>query len=132
MTAFRLTLPLLLVPLLPAAASADAALECSRGLGSQVEIADCVAAAEATVDETVNAALGFAKEAAQELDGVTGRPVSVPALEASQVAWAAYRDAQCDYIGATYGGGSGSGIAIRSCRVALGRARVAELMASIP
>lgn len=107
---------------------ADPNLECSLGSGSQVEIADCVADAEAIVAKAVEAALGFAMNAAAELDGVTGRVVAVPALRAGQAAWAVYRDAHCDFAGTTFGGGSGTGIAIRSCRVELGRARVAELL----
>jgi uncharacterized protein YecT (DUF1311 family) len=112
----------------PAVSQADPSLECSLDLGSQVEIADCVAQAEATVDRTVDLALGFARTAAKDLDEVTGRSVALPALEEAQSAWATYRDTHCDFVGATYGGGSGTGIAIRSCRVDLGRARVTELM----
>lgn len=124
-------LPFTITALLSCASSttfADPSFECSMGLGSQVEIAGCVAEAEIRVDATVEAALGFAMGAAQELDGITGHEVAAPALEAGQAAWAAYRDAHCDFVGATFGGGSGAGIAIRSCRVELGRARVAELM----
>lgn len=110
------------------AAQSDPGLECSVVHGSQVEIADCVAAAESAVDKAIEAALGFAMTAARDLDGVTGRAVAVPALEAGQATWAAYRDAHCAFVGATFGGGSGTGIAIRSCRVELGRARVTELV----
>ena len=119
-----LVLPFLLAPSL---AAADPALECNTGVSSQVEIADCVAETEARVDAAVEAAYGFAMTSATDLDEVTGREVAVPALEAAQAAWTAYRDAQCEFAGATFGGGSGTGIAIRSCRVELGRARVTEL-----
>jgi uncharacterized protein YecT (DUF1311 family) len=111
----------------PTLAGADPALECNTGASSQVEIADCVAETEARVDAAVEAALGFAMTSATDLDEITGREVAVPALEASQAAWAAFRDAQCEFAGATFGGGSGTGIAIRSCRIDLGRARIAEL-----
>ena len=113
---------------LQSAAQADPSLECSIGRGSQVEIADCVAKAEATVDGAVELALSFARKAAEELDGATGRVVAVPALESGQMAWSTYRDQHCEFVGATFGGGSGTGIAIRSCRVDLDRARVEELM----
>jgi uncharacterized protein YecT (DUF1311 family) len=119
-----LVLPFLLAPSL---AAADPALECNTGASSQVEIADCVAETEARVDAAVEAAYGFAMTSATDLDEVTGREVAVPALEAAQAAWTAFRDAQCEFAGATFGGGSGTGIAIRSCRVDLGRARVTEL-----
>lgn len=112
-------------------ARADPSLECSIGLGSQVEIANCVAEAEAIVDKAVEVALGFARSAAEELDTVTGRVVAVPALQRSQSAWSAYRDQHCEFVGATFGGGSGTGVAIRSCRVELGRARVEALMKNV-
>jgi len=113
--------------LLPVPGLADPALECS-GAGSQVEIGACVGQAEANVEVALAEAFGFAVDAARELDDVTERTVALPALEASQDAWEAYRDAQCEAVGASYGGGSGTGIAITACRVELGRARVTELL----
>lgn len=113
----------------PSGLFADPATEC--GGSSQVEIGNCVAETLARVDATIEIYLGFAKSAAEELDGITGRVVTVPALEAAQAAWSAYRDAQCDYVGATFGGGSGTGIAIDACKVELGRARATELMRHI-
>ena len=110
----------------PTAFLADPATEC--GGSSQVEIGNCVADTLSRVDATIDIYLGFARSAAEELDGITGRPVTIPALEAAQAAWSAYRDAHCDYVGATFGGGSGTGIAINACKVDLGRARAAELM----
>ena len=107
-------------------ALADPATEC--GGASQVEIGACVADTLQRVDATVDIYLGFAKSAAKELDEITARTVAVPALEAGQAAWSAYRDAHCDYVGATFGGGSGTGIGIDSCRIELGRARAEELM----
>ncbi len=111
----------------PCAVLADPTLECTDA-GSQVEIGSCVSDMEVRVDAAVASSYAFAAEAAQELDEVTGRVVAVPALEASQNAWMAYRDAQCEAVGASFGGGSGTGIAITACRVDLGRARVDELL----
>lgn len=118
---------LALIALLPVAAFADPSTECSIGLGSQVEIADCVAETEEKANAAMEIMLGFARSSAQELDDITGREVALPALEASQTAWQTYRDAQCDSVGAGFGGGSGTGIAIRSCRVELTRARTKEI-----
>ncbi|MGB3313451.1 MAG: lysozyme inhibitor LprI family protein [Albidovulum sp.] len=111
------------------AAFADPTLECDRQ--SQVEIADCLAGVEANVDRTVETALGLAMDSAKELDGVTGRDAMAPALTVAQAAWTAYRDAECEAVGASFGGGSGTGIAIRACRIDLGRERVARLMQSL-
>lgn len=109
-------------------AAADPVLECSLAASSQVEIGDCLARVEAAVDETLAEALGFAAEAAKGLDADTGRAVAAPALDAGQAAWVAFRDAHCEYVGSTFGGGSGTGAAIRGCRIELGRERVGVLM----
>jgi len=112
----------------PCWAHADPALECGLDNGSQVEIGNCVADMERRVDHAIAVTLGFTRDASARLDEATGRSVAVPALEAGQAAWSAYRDAHCEFVGATFGGGSGTGIAIRACRVELGRARADELM----
>jgi uncharacterized protein YecT (DUF1311 family) len=114
----------------PSNGSADPTLECSVASSSQIETSACVATAEEKVNASLEAALGFAQTAAEVLDSVTGRENAVPALAASQTGWEAYRDAQCAFVGANFAGGSGTGIAITSCRVDLGRSRVNELMAN--
>ncbi len=113
--------------MMPVSTLADPALECV-GASSQIEVGACVARMESDVAAAVTAAYGFAAEAAVDLDSVTGRDVARPALDAAQDAWTRYRDAQCEAVGASFGGGSGTGIAISSCRIELGRARAAELL----
>ncbi|MGR3761404.1 lysozyme inhibitor LprI family protein [Roseobacteraceae bacterium NS-SX3] len=108
-------------------AAADPSLECS-GAGSQVEIGTCLAADAQRVEEALAVALDIARDSAAELDEVTGRASALPALEQSQSAWTGYRDAHCEAVGASFGGGSGTGIAIQSCRISLGRARVEQLI----
>lgn len=107
-------------------ARADPSLECPDG--TQVELSECLARTEAAVDRAMATALGLAQQAAAELDRTTGRPEAASALGEAQAAWSAWRDAQCAYVGATYGGGSGTGQAIRGCRIELGRARTDQLM----
>ena len=114
--------------LTPLAAAADPALECSDA-GSQVEIGACVSEMRDRVEGALAVALDIARGSAGELDEVTGRKVALPALDAAQSAWAVYRDAHCDAVGASFGGGSGTGIAIPSCHIELGRARTRDLMA---
>lgn len=116
-----------LLCLIPFATIADPTLECADA-ASQVEIGSCVSEVEERVNSAVDAAYGFALNAAKELDDVTGRVVAQPALETSQQAWIAYRDAQCETVGAYFGGGSGTGIGITSCQIQLGRLRVDELL----
>ncbi|CUK19307.1 hypothetical protein RUE5091_04371 [Ruegeria denitrificans] len=117
----------LIALLFSSAALADPTLECADA-NSQVEIGACVGEMEERVNLALEASYGFAVQAAKELDEVTGRVVAQPALESAQSAWEGYRDAQCEAVGASYGGGSGTGIAITACRVDLGRARVDELL----
>lgn len=111
----------LLVALLAMPAFADPATECEGS--SQVEIGTCVAETLRKADASLEVVLRFAADSAEELDAVTGREVAAPALEDSQAAWQAYRDAHCEYVGASFGGGSGTGIGIDSCKIELARER---------
>ena len=115
--------------LVPPAASADPAMECDGT--SQVEIRECLDETLTRADAAVEEAFSFALTSAAELDEVTGRASVVPALYASQSAWEAFRDSQCDYVGSTYGGGSGTGVAILACRITAARARTAELLSGL-
>lgn len=114
--------------IIPTGIWADPSLECSVSASSQVEIGACVGEMLSNAEQAMELALGFAEASAAELDGITEREMVVPALEAGQAAWLAYRDAHCEHVGSTFGGGSGTGIAINSCRVELTRARTAQLM----
>ena len=110
-------------------ANANPELECTGT--SEVEIRSCLSETEGRAADAMQTAFGFARDAAEELDGVTERNEAVPALEAAQFAWENYRDSQCDYVGSTYGGGSGTGSAVLACRIELTRARTDELMDSV-
>jgi len=121
-----LLVALFLLPGLPNIASADPAPEC--GASSQLEIGTCVADMLKGVDATVDVYLGLAMTSAKELDDVTGRAAAIPSLETAQAAELAYRDAHGEYVGATLGGGSGTGIGIDSCKIDLGRDRAKQLM----
>jgi uncharacterized protein YecT (DUF1311 family) len=111
-----------------AAASADPVLECSGGAASQVQIGECLARTEAVADQAMAAALEIARAAAGEVDTATGRAGVRPALDAAQAAFLAYRDKSCEAVGAAFGGGSGTGIAIRGCRIAMTRDRTDALI----
>ena len=117
---------------LPASGRADPTMECSLDAGSQVEIGTCVNAQLERVDAAMEQALQFARDAAAELDGVTEREAAGPALDAAQTAWERYRDGECAYQATLFGGGSGAGISEAACRVTLTRARIADLMGSLP
>lgn len=105
---------------------ADPSLECQES--SQAAIKVCLSQTEARVEVALSTALRIAGNQAAELDAVTGRPEAVPALQKSQEAWVGYREAQCRFVGATFGGGSGTGIGIQNCRITLTRDRISELL----
>lgn len=107
---------------------ADPSFECSTSASNQVEIGNCVTEQLESVDLAMEAALKFSGDTAKSLDDVTERDLSLPALKESQNAWEEFRAKHCDFVGSTFGGGSGTGIAISSCRLELGRARIDELM----
>ncbi|MEO1225641.1 MAG: lysozyme inhibitor LprI family protein [Pseudomonadota bacterium] len=110
-------------------ANADPSMECDGT--SQVEIRACLDETLTRADAAVDEAFSFALASAAETDEVTGRASVVPALYDSQSAWEAFRDSQCDYVGSTYGGGSGTGIAILACRITEARARTTELLGGL-
>ncbi|MGD9295232.1 MAG: DUF1311 domain-containing protein [Roseobacter sp.] len=114
-----------------AASLASPSLECSINASSQVETGQCLADLEETVQAALDVTLKFARQSARELDGVTGRDVALPALETAQARWEDFRAAECDYAGALFGGGSGTGIEIRSCRIELTRQRIKALTARL-
>jgi uncharacterized protein YecT (DUF1311 family) len=126
----RSAFPIFAISLLLSATplAGDPAMECNTNGGSQVDIRRCLGDVEKNVDLALEIALEFAMDAATELDNVTGRAVAVSALQAGQAAWSDYRDKHCEYVGSTFGGGSGTGIAIRSCRIELARTRTDQLM----
>jgi len=112
---------------LPFCVQADPSLECSFEEDSQVEIADCLIETEQRADAAMELVLGYARDAAFELDEVTGRRVAMPALDKAQEAWAVYRDATCAHRRSLSGGGSGGGIAERACKIEITRARTTDL-----
>jgi uncharacterized protein YecT (DUF1311 family) len=117
-----------LVAGLPAAA--DPLLECNEGQATETEIAACIAETEARVAAALDAALGFALATASDLDEISATEAALPALDAAQAAWESYRDAHCGFIGEVFGGGTDAGLAEAACRIDLGRARAAALLAA--
>lgn len=112
----------------PSLTAASPSFECGTVNSSQVEIGACVSQQLDIVNQTLDAALKIATESAAELDQITERESSAPALTSAQSAWEEYRAAHCNFVGTTYGGGSGAGIAMTSCQIDLGRGRIQELV----
>jgi len=107
---------------------ADSHNSCDSGNKAQAELDRCLIDVEKDVDAAQKAAFDKIVAAAKKLDDVTApRRDVVPALTLGQDAWTQYRDKHCEFIGTTWGGGSGTGIAITRCRIDLTRARIKEL-----
>jgi len=121
-----IALPIALM--LTGSATADPTTECGVDSSSQVEIRACLEEVGRKADASLDIILGFVRKSAAETDNATGRELSVPALEAGQKQWSLYRDQHCEFVGTTFGGGSGTGIGILDCRIELTRARERELM----
>jgi len=106
---------------------ADPMSECWVGNGKQ-EAEVCLGTVEDNADAALEVILGQAMDAAKKFDDLTApRRDVVPALKAAQEAWAQYRDKHCEYVGANWGGGSGTGMAISNCRIEHARKRFDEL-----
>ncbi|MFS4581543.1 lysozyme inhibitor LprI family protein [Phaeobacter sp. C3_T13_0] len=118
---------LILILALPLPGMADPAMECSAA-ETQVDVRRCLERDEERANSALSWALGYARDASDELDEVTGRQVVRPALETGQMSWLKFRNKHCDFVGATFGGGSGTGIAVLSCHINLTRDRVEALM----
>jgi uncharacterized protein YecT (DUF1311 family) len=111
------------------AVAADA--RCSD-LGSNVEIGACLAAVERDVERELLLTLAAAQR------NIAGRDFMTPptlarfaaAFDRAQAAWLAWREVDCGEVtGFEWWGGSGAGIAARSCRIEATTARVRDLTA---
>jgi uncharacterized protein YecT (DUF1311 family) len=117
----------LLVP--ASAASADPVGECQALTTNQVETGQCLQTDRGAADQVLATELDALLRRADELDRVTGRPAARPAVEASQVQWQAYREANCAVPFALAAGASGAGHFQTGCMVTMARTRAAELRA---
>jgi uncharacterized protein YecT (DUF1311 family) len=108
--------------------AADPLLECGVVTANQIELRQCLQRQLDISDRAMTEALALARTAAQELERVTGRNLPVLAIEASQHAWEAYRDAECRTHGAFAAGGSGEGSFVLACSIELTRERTDGLL----
>ena len=100
--------------------SANLCMERTDGGQSTAGMVACMGAELEVWDQRLNAAYTelMAREKAEDkemADLESSAPKQAPALLDMQRKWIAYRDARCDYIGAQWGGGSGTGPAVQGC-----------------
>lgn len=101
--------------------------ECSEKHGNQADVKACLSALLAQAEQDRRHAEIAALAAMKQLDRIQQRKKAVPAQEKEIKAYAAYRDAHCAWVAASYGSGAGAGIAEAACLIDLDRARAHAL-----
>jgi uncharacterized protein YecT (DUF1311 family) len=109
-------------------ASADPILEC-RVLGDDdIALRDCLRAQLDISYRALMEAQDLARDAARQLDQRTGTEAAVLGIEASQQAWEAYRDVECQTVALFAGGGAAAEAAQLACAIRLTRERTDGLL----
>ena len=101
--------------------------ECWRWSPSRAELDECLATELLEAERALEVAERDAHAAARRRTIATGREGATAAQAASDGAWRAYRDAECDRIAELAAGGSGAGDFYRACLIDRARARIREL-----
>lgn len=109
------------------AVAADALSECYRTADNRLEVQACLkkelAETEKFYDDIVDRVLANARD----LDRIQKRKGAAKAFEESNKAFARYLDAECKWVEASYGAGTGSGDSILACRINLMKMRAGSL-----
>jgi uncharacterized protein YecT (DUF1311 family) len=108
-----------------AQSSPAAQLECDAA--NQILIKTCLTKLAPQAEQDRLNAEAAARAMMKNLDRATGRPEALPAFEQSTQTYQAYRQAHCAWVGKSFAGGSGAGIAKLTCRIDLDRNRAEEL-----
>jgi uncharacterized protein YecT (DUF1311 family) len=109
-------------------ARADPILECRVLAGDDVAVRDCLRPQLDVSSRAMTEAQDLARGAAQQLDERTGTEAAVLGLEASQHAWEAYRDVECQTIALFVGAGAPVETAQLACEIRLTRARTDSML----
>ena len=104
--------------------SANLCMDRTDGGQSTAGMVACMGAELEVWDKRLNAAYAelMAREKAEDkemADLGSAAPKQTPALRDMQRKWIAYRDARCEFIGAQWGGGSGTGPAVQGCHMVM-------------
>jgi uncharacterized protein YecT (DUF1311 family) len=129
----RTTLGLVAVAALGAAAggaAADPILECGLMTEGAAELKECLNGQLEVSHGAMDEALALARGSAQELDRARGGEAAVLGIEASQQAWEAYRDTECQTRAVFAGAGAGAAAEglEAACAIALARERTEALL----
>lgn len=92
-------------------------MDCQGTATTQVDMRTCLKEAVGYTERTLTVADEAATVEMRELDEVTSAGIGAePAFAESRRAFAAYRDATCRAVAASYAGGSGTGVAMMWCQ----------------
>jgi uncharacterized protein YecT (DUF1311 family) len=111
-------------------AAADPILECGLMTEGAADLGECVSGQLEVVHGAMGEALALARAGAQELDRASGADAAVLGIEASQQAWEAYRDTECQTRAIFAGAGAGSEAESLqlACAIELTRERIDALL----
>jgi uncharacterized protein YecT (DUF1311 family) len=118
--------PVLAAIAMTGSASADPILECRVLGGDDIALRDCLRTQLDISYRAMAEAQDLARGAAQQLDQRTGTEAAMLGVEASQQAWEAYRDVECQTIALFAGEGTpaeAAEAAQLACAIRLTRAR---------
>jgi uncharacterized protein YecT (DUF1311 family) len=109
-------------------ALADPILECGLLAGEDITVGDCLRTQLDISYRAMIEAQELALGTARQLDERTGTEVAVLGLEASQQAWEAYRDVECQTVGVFASDATPAETAQLACEIRLTRARTDALL----
>ena len=113
---------------LTGSASADPILECRVLAGDDIAVRDCLRTQLDISYRAMVEAQELARGAARQLDVRTGAEAALRGVEASQHAWEAYRDVECQTIALFAGEGAPAETAQIACEIRLTRARTDDML----
>jgi uncharacterized protein YecT (DUF1311 family) len=96
--------------------------------GENIAGADCLRTQLDISDRAMIEAQELVLGTARQVDERTGTEVAVLGLEASQQAWEAYRDVECQTVGVFAGDATPAEMAQLACEIRLTRARTDALL----
>ena len=109
-------------------AAADPILECGLMTEGAAELSECLNGQLEVSHGAMNEALALARGAAQEFDRTSGGDAAVLGIEASQQAWEAYRDTECQTRAIFAGSDAQADGLASACAIELTRERTDALL----
>lgn len=109
-------------------ATADPTLECGLMTESAADLGECLTGQLEVSHGAMEEALALARGGAQEVDRASGADAAVLGIEASQQAWEAYRDTECQTRAIVAGAGAETDGLELACAIELTRERTDALL----